>query len=151
MEAIQNENTEKSNFPTFVSDRLVKYGDLNHHTTLFAGRGAEWFVENGFMAVASLTRPESIVCVKVHGMIFRRPVKNGTIVHCESMVVLAGKTSLVTYVHFGEHGTNAHIVDGFLTFVHVDPNGNPTPHGLSFEPGNKREEELHEAAKALKN
>ena len=86
MEAIQNENTEKSNFPTFVSDRLVKYGDLNHHTTLFAGRGAEWFVENGFMAVASLTRPESIVCVKVHGMIFRRPVKNGTIVPCEDNV-----------------------------------------------------------------
>ena len=31
---------------------LVKSEDLNHHRTLFAGRGAEWLVEAGFIAAA---------------------------------------------------------------------------------------------------
>lgn len=135
--------------PTFVADRLVKYEDLNHHGTLFAGRGAEWFVENGFIVAASLTKPENIVCAKVHGMIFRRPVPKGSIVHCESKAVLAGKTSITVYVHFGEYGSNAHIVDGFLTFVHVDKEGKPTPHGLVLTPKTGRELELQAQAKAL--
>ena len=60
--------------------RMVKGGDLNHHGTLFAGRGAEWFVEAGFIAAASLTSPESTVCVKIHGMVFTRPVKKGSVI-----------------------------------------------------------------------
>ncbi len=37
----------------------------------------EWFVEIGFIAAASMTRPENIVCVKVHSMEFLRPVQKG--------------------------------------------------------------------------
>ena len=40
---------------TFVTHRLVKGEDLNHHGTLFAGRSAEWFVESGFIAAAATT------------------------------------------------------------------------------------------------
>ena len=54
--------------------RLVKSEDLNHHGTLFAGKTAMWFVESGFIAAASLTHPENIVCVNIHGMLFTRPV-----------------------------------------------------------------------------
>ena len=39
---------------------LVKSEDLNHHRTLFAGRGAEWLVEAGFIAAASLLPPERV-------------------------------------------------------------------------------------------
>ena len=31
------------NIKTYVIHRHVKGQDLNHHGTLFAGRGAEWF------------------------------------------------------------------------------------------------------------
>jgi len=50
--------------------RLVKSEDLNHHGTLFAGRTAEWFVESGFIAAASILDPKTIVCLKIHGMYF---------------------------------------------------------------------------------
>ena len=53
---------------TFTNYHLVKSEDLNHHGTLYAGRCAEWFVESGFIAAATLTRPENIVCLKIHGM-----------------------------------------------------------------------------------
>ncbi|MDP2989667.1 MAG: hypothetical protein Q8O57_03775 [Kiritimatiellota bacterium] len=42
---------------TYVTNHLVKSEDLNHHGTLYAGRTAEWFVESGFIAAASLTHP----------------------------------------------------------------------------------------------
>ena len=53
---------------------LVKSEDLNHHGTLFAGRGAEWLVEAGFIAAANLLPPQFILCLKIHGMEFTRPV-----------------------------------------------------------------------------
>ena len=55
---------------TFTTYRLVKSEDLNHHKTLFAGRGAEWFVEAGYIAATSMVNPENLVCAKIHGMRF---------------------------------------------------------------------------------
>lgn len=138
-------------FPVSIVNRLVKYSHLNHHGTLFAGQGAEWFVESGFIAAASLTAPENIVCVKVHGMVFRKPVQKGTIVFCKSQVVLAGKTRLVAYVNFSDSQTGDHIVDGFLSFVHVDLKGVPVPHHIQITPSNEEEELLQKRALALKN
>ena len=58
------------NIKTYVIHRHVKGQDLNHHGTLFAGRGAEWFVEAGLIAAASLTSPEKVVCMNIHGIVF---------------------------------------------------------------------------------
>ena len=129
--------------------RLVKGGDLNHHGTLFAGRGAEWFVEAGFIAAASLSAPENTVCVKIHGMVFTRPVKKGSLIRCDSKVVLAGKTSLVAYVKIVLHPSNEFVVDGFLTFINVDLQGKPTPHGILLEAVTPEDIELQAKAKAL--
>ena len=129
--------------------RLVKGDALNHHGTLFAGRGAEWFVESGFIAAASLTAPANTVCVKIHGMVFTRPVKNGSIIRCESKVVYAGKTSLVAYVKIVIHPTNEFVVDGFLTFIHVDLDGKPVPHGVTIEASTPEDIELQSKAKAI--
>ena len=129
--------------------RLVKGGDLNHHGTLFAGRGVEWFVESGFIAAASLTNPESTVCVKIHGMVFTRPVKKGSLIRCESKIVYAGRTSLVAYVKILIHPSNEFVVDGFLTFINVDSQGKPTPHGLQIEALTSEDQELQARAKAL--
>jgi acyl-CoA hydrolase len=60
---------------TYIIHRHVKGQDLNHHGTLFAGRGAEWFVEAGLIAASILTAPERIVCVNIHGMVFAKPAR----------------------------------------------------------------------------
>lgn len=129
--------------------RLVKGGDLNHHGTLFAGRGAEWFVEAGFIAASALTAPENTVCVKIHGMVFTKPVKKGSVLRCESKVVYAGRTSLVSYVKIMFHPTDEFVVDGFLTFINVNSDGKPTPHGIVLEAVTPEDIELQEKAKAL--
>ncbi len=131
----------KINPEAFTIHHLVKGEDLNHHRTLFAGRGAEWVVEAGFIAAASLLPPANIVCVKVHGMQFRKPVVPGSIVCFTSKVVFSGKTRLVTYIHADV--ADQLVVDSFITFVHVDENGKPEPHGLEIVPVSAEDTELN--------
>ena len=130
-----------------VIHHLVKGEDLNHHRTLFAGRGAEWLVEAGFIAAANLLPPEHVLCLKIHGMQFRRPVKPGEVVRFTSRVVLAGKSSLVSYISADTKGELT--VDGFITFVHVDDEGKSKPHGLVIEAETEEEKDLQAKARAL--
>jgi acyl-CoA hydrolase len=135
---------------THITCRLVKSEDLNHHGTLFAGKTAMWFVESGFIAAASLTHPENIVCVNIHGMLFTRPVLSGQIIRFESKVVLAGKTRLVSYVRVMNNSSNEFCLDGFISFVHVDLKGKSLPHGIKIDPTVPEDIALQEKAKNLR-
>jgi len=122
---------------------------LNHHGTLFAGRGAEWLVEAGFVAAANMTNPENTVCLNIHGMVFTRPVPKGSIIRYESKVVYSGRTSLVVYIKVNMSKDECFVLDGFMTFIHVNAEGHSTPHGLVVEPVDAEDVILNEKAKAL--
>jgi acyl-CoA hydrolase len=130
--------------------RLVKSEDLNHHGTLFAGKTAMWFVESGFIAVASLTHPENIVCLNIHGMLFKRPIANGHVVRFESKVVLAGRTRLVSYVKVLGNRDEELLLDGFISFIHVDGKGTPVAHGIVIEAKDPEDIALQEMARNLR-
>jgi acyl-CoA hydrolase len=132
---------------TYVTNHLVKSEDLNHHGTLYAGRTAEWFVESGFIAAASLTHPENIVCLKIHGMLFSRPVRRGEIVCFESRIVCAGKTSLIAYIE--TKVKDQIVINGFITFIHADAEGHSLPHGITIEASTPEEIALQEKARNL--
>ena len=134
---------------TFVSHRMVKGEDLNHHGTLFAGRTAHWFVESGFIAAASLTHAKNILCLKIHGMLFKKPVQSGSVIRFESRVVHAGVTSLTTFIEVFDSDTDGFLLEGFITFVHVDETERPTPHGLVIETSAPEIRKLQERAKNL--
>lgn len=129
--------------------RMVKSEDLNHHGTLFAGKTAMWVVEAGFIAAASLTHPENIVCINVHGLLFKKPVRNGQIIRLESKVVMASRSRLVSYVSVQDNVSNQMCLDSFLSFVHVDLQGKPLPHGIALEYTDLDDIALLERAKAL--
>ena len=133
----------------FITNRLVKSEDLNHHGTLFAGRGCEWIVESGFIAAASLLDPKSIVCVKVHGVHFTIPVRPGEVICFESMIIFTGRSSLTAYISVTHKGSPSPIVDGFITFVHVDENTKAKPHGVTIEPTTEDEKRIQEIARSL--
>jgi acyl-CoA hydrolase len=135
---------------TLVTMRLVKSEDLNHHGTLFAGRTAEWFVESGFIAAASLLNPRNVVCLKIHGMFFTKPARSGDILKFSSKVVYAGKSSLTVYVHVEKNGLEKPLVDGFTTFIHVDENTRPTSHFIEINPATEEDKALYETAKNLR-
>lgn len=133
----------------FETLRLVKGEDLNHHGTLFAGRASEWMIEAGFIAAASLTDPVRIVCRKVHGMDFRKPVPTGRLLRLRSRIVFAGRTRLVARVEGRVDGDADVTMSAFMTFVHVDAAGTPLPHNLTVEPSSPEEFRLRDAAEQL--
>jgi acyl-CoA hydrolase len=132
---------------TYSTYHLVKSEDLNHHGTLYAGRSAEWFVESGFIAAASLTKPENIVCLKIHGMTFNRPVKRGEVIEFESKIILTGRTRLLAAIRMISRGDP--ILKGFITFIHVDMEGKPIPHGVEVTANSEEDKALLEEAKNL--
>ncbi len=135
---------------TFRYDRLIKSEDLNHHRTLFAGRCAEWFVEAGFIAVASVLPAGNIVCLKIHGLSFTQPLTSGDIACFESKIVYTGKSSLRVYVALRNAAAENPIVEGFITFVHVNDEGRAVPHGLSLEFTSTEDEKLNKIAAKLR-
>ncbi len=132
---------------TLTIHHLVKGEDLNHHRTLFAGRGAEWLVEAGFIAAADLLPPQYVLCLKIHGMTFQRPVKPGEVVRFDSKIVLTGRSRLIAYVRATTKEELT--VDGFLTFVYVDDQGKSRPHGITIEAETPEEIELQDRASQL--
>lgn len=135
----------------YKTSRLVKSEDLNHHGTLFAGRTAEWFVEACFVAAASATKnPESIVCLNVHGLTFKSPIKKGDIVTFTSKVAHLGNTSLIVYGSVKSETSDIIPVEGYITFICVDEEGKKIPHGLIMDQASEEEEiRIREGAKNL--
>lgn len=136
---------------SMVTMRLIKSEDLNHHGTLFAGRTAEWFVESGFIAAASLLNPQSVVCLKIHGMFFSQPARSGEVLKFSSKLIYAGTSSLTVYVNVVKGNTEKSLVNGFVTFIHVDEHTCPAPHFLELNPVTEEDKILYETAKNLKS
>ena len=136
------------NTTTYTTYHLVKGEDLNHHGTLYAGRTAEWFVESGFIAAASLTKPENIVCLKIHGMTFTAPVKPGSLARFDSKIVFTGSTRIVAYIQLSVKEID--VVKGYITFINVDKDNKPFPHGVVIQPVSAEDQRLYEEASNLK-
>lgn len=132
---------------TLTIHHLVKGEDLNHHRTLYAGRGAEWLVEAGFIAASNLVSPEYILCLKVHGMTFTRPVEPGEVIRFDSQVVFTGRSRLIAYIRATTKGELT--VDGFITFVYVDDHGKSRPHGITIEAETPEEIDIQRRASEL--
>ena len=133
---------QKKEIQSFTTYRLVKSEDLNHHGTLFAGRTAEWFVESGFVSAAALINPKHVVCLKIHGMYFTKPVKPGQIVNFTSKIVYTGNTSLVSHIQVTSTDSEEPIVSGFITFIHVNEATKSTPHNIEILSQNRWRQNL---------
>lgn len=134
-------------FPAIETNRFVKGEDLNHHGTLFAGRSAEWFVEAGLMAASLLLPSENIVCVKIHGMEFTSPIPLGSVSKFVATAAKAGRSSLTVNIRVIVNDRQC--IDGFITYVNVDEQGRPFPHGIELIPETEEERELQARAAAL--
>ena len=133
---------------------LVKSEDLNHHWTLFAGRMAEWMVEACYIAAARLYgKPEDLVCVKVHGLTFKKPATKGDIIEIVTRISHVGDKSITVTgdVFVNSHGENISAsVNGMATFVTVNKENKSYSHGIKLEEKYiKENKELLENTKKL--
>ena len=123
--------------------------DLNHHGTLYAGRGVEWMVEAGLIAACDATKSEHIVCLRINALLFRKPVPMGQLLRYAGKIIYAGRTSLIAYVKVTNSITEEFIVDGFFTYVYVDKDGKAVPHGVTIEAETEEDLRLMQTAREL--
>jgi len=131
--------------------RLIKSEDLNHHGTLFAGRASEWFVESGFFAAATLLNPKNIVCLKIHGLHFTKPIRAGEIITFVSKIVYTGKSSLTSFIYVKNDNIDELLLSGFITFIFVDEQTNAVAHNIELIIESEEDKILFEQALNLKN
>jgi len=83
-------------------------------------------------------------------MYFSSPVKPGECICYTSKIVYTGKSSLVAYVKVARVSKpEVNVVDGFITFVHVDENTKACPHGITVDIETDEEIRLSKMASAL--
>lgn len=127
---------------------MVRPQDLNHHGTLFAGQMASWLVEAGFIAAARLCgKPEDIVCVQINEMAFKKPINLGDIIEIKSRIAHLGSTSITVYSQVFRKQDALPLVSNMATFVSVDKQNKPYPHGFTLPQeymANNRD--IHDAA-----
>ena len=109
-------------------------------------------METAFIAAAStLGDPKNVVCLNIHGLLFKHPVDKGEIVKFTSKIVDFGRTSIIVYTKMETELSKVTPVDGFITFISVDDQGRKKPHGMVLDKARDEEEEkLRELAKNLR-
>lgn len=124
----------KSSATVLTTWHLIRSLDLNHHGTLFAGKAALLFVEAGFIVSSLTLDTKEVVCLRIHGMLFKHPVESGDTIGLTSQIIYAGRTSVGVYVKIFSKSSSELVVEGFLTFVKVDETSpRAIAHGLSIE------------------
>ncbi len=137
----------------YESIHLVRPDDLNHHGTLFAARGAAWFVEAAFIAAGcTCGGTDGVVCRALEEMSFKRPVKPGTLLRFLARAVYAGSSSLTVAVTAQDALDGAVCLEGLVTFVTIGEDGAKRAHHIVLdEPEDEREAGQREAAKRLRS
>lgn len=116
-----------------ITSHLIRPEDLNHHGTLFAGQMAQWLLEACLIAASRLLgRPEDVVCVQLHSMIFKKPAHNGEILEIKTRIAFVGATSITVHGRVFTSKDEAPLLSGMATFVTVDKQGRPYQHGLKL-------------------
>ena len=83
-------------------------------------------------------------------MEFLKAVKLGEILCFDSRVIYAGRSSLITYTKVTKAGDLKMVEDGYISFIHVDENTKPMPHGVTIKPETEDDIKCYEEAKLLK-
>lgn len=99
------------------------------------------------MAMSFYILGKDVVMVNIHQMTFEKPIELGSVVKCTGRVVYAGQTSGMVYLKFEVDG-EIH-VEGFISYVNVDENGDATSHGIEVSLDDPEVAALNERAKAF--
>ncbi|CAN5253237.1 hotdog domain-containing protein [soil metagenome] len=127
------------NFPPmrFFSRKLIKPTDLNAHGTLFGGSVLAWVDEEAAIYVICQLGKGNIVTKFMSEINFVSSAKLGDIIEIGMETVKFGRTSITVRCVVRQKFTLKTIISiDKIVFVHMDEDGNPTPHNIT-EPANE--------------
>lgn len=121
----------------FFSRKLIKPEDLNAHGTLFGGTVLSWIDEESAIYVTCQLNKGNIVTKYMSEIDFVSTAGIGDIIEIGMETVKFGKSSITVRCEVRNKFSKDTIIKiDKIVFVHLDENGNPTPHGIT-EPQNE--------------
>lgn len=114
----------------FRTRKLIMPADLNGAGTLFGGRCLQFVDEEAAIYAICQLDTHRVVTVGISAINFTSPAYQNNIIEIGCEVVKFGRTSITLKVVVRNKDTKKDIlVVEQMTFVTLDENGRPTPHG----------------------
>ena len=119
--------------------KLVKPEDLNPANRLFGGRIMEWADEAAAIYAMCQMRTKNIVTLKVSEILFKNPAQQGDILEFFCQKKHIGSTSMTIELFIyrkeipGKLEDPEMILQCDFTFVALNADGRPTPHGIAAD------------------
>ena len=114
----------------FKTRKLIKYEDLNARGTLFGGQVLKWIDEEAEIFCICQLGSRSLVTKAMSEVNFVSSAKLGDIVEIGCELVSIGNTSITIACEVRNKDNKKVIIRvDTITFVLLDSDGNPTPHG----------------------
>lgn len=112
--------------------KLVKSEDLNGAGSLFGGKALAWIDEEAAIYAFCQLGSNNLVTKAMSTINFKAPAKLGDIIEIGCDVVKFGITSITVSCSMRNKTTQQEIVTvNEITFVNLDDNGRPVPHGIN--------------------
>lgn len=112
--------------------KMVKGEDLNGAGNLFGGKALAWIDEEAAIYALCQLGTKNLVTKAMTNINFKAPAKLGDIIEIGCEVISFGTTSITVSCSMRNKTTQKEIISASaITFVNLDANGVPTPHGVT--------------------
>jgi acyl-CoA thioesterase YciA len=114
-----------------ITTYICKKGDIGVHDNMFGGLLLGLIDDAAASYASQICDTQRVVTLKIDELIFKRPVKIGSILKVYGEVVSFGNTSVTLYIEVRKHnvytGEQDIVTQTKIVFVRIDEDGRPIP------------------------
>jgi acyl-CoA thioesterase YciA len=114
-----------------ITTYICKKGDIGVHDNMFGGTILSLIDDASASYVSQICDTQKIVTLKIDELVFKKPVKVGSILKIYGQVISFGNTSVTINIDVRKHnvytGDQETVTHTKLVFVRIDEDGKPRP------------------------
>ena len=114
-----------------ITTYICKKGDIGVHDNMFGGTIMSLIDDAATSYTAQICDTQRVVTLKIDELVFKKPVKIGSILKLYGEVVAFGNTSITIYIEIRKHnvytGAQETVTHTKIIFVRIDDEGKPLP------------------------
>ena len=114
-----------------ITTYICKKGDIGIHDTMFGGLLLGLIDDAAASYASQICDTQRVVTLKIDELIFKKPVKVGSILKVYGEIVSFGTTSVTLYIEVRKHnvytGSQDIVTYTKIVFVRIDEDGKPIP------------------------
>ena len=114
-----------------ITTYICKKGDIGVHDNMFGGTILSLIDDASAYYVSQICDKQKIVTLKIDELVFKKPVKVGSILKIYGQVISFGNTSVTINIDVRKHnvytGDQETVTHTKIVFVRIDEDGKPRP------------------------